>query len=49
MSSRCHAGREAEIVRAGYRIEQRESFLFRPLPLVLPTAPHILGVARNPS
>ena len=51
IAGNCHACRdtEAEIVRAGFLIERRESFLFRPLPLVLPTAPHILGIARNPA
>jgi len=34
------------IERAGFVIESCEAFVFRPFPLALPTAPHILGTAR---
>lgn len=45
----CHACRdtEAEIIRAGFEIDERDSFSFRPLPVVLPTAPHVLGIAHS--
>jgi SAM-dependent methyltransferase len=47
----CHAGRETRsaIERAGFVIERCDEFVFRPFPLALPTAPHILGIARRPA
>ncbi|HET7450844.1 MAG TPA: methyltransferase domain-containing protein [Gaiellaceae bacterium] len=47
----CHASRDtrAAIERAGFVIERQDAFSFKPLPLSLPTAPHILGRARNPN
>jgi hypothetical protein len=39
---------EAEIVRAGFRIESIERFTFRPTLLDLPVAPKILGRAIRP-
>jgi ubiquinone/menaquinone biosynthesis C-methylase UbiE len=47
----CHASRETRsaIERAGFVIERCEEFVFRPFPLALPTAPHILGIARRPA
>jgi len=46
----CHASRDtlAAIKTAGFEIENCERFLFKPLPLALPTAPHIRGIARRP-
>jgi ubiquinone/menaquinone biosynthesis C-methylase UbiE len=45
----CHASRDthAAIAAAGFTIERSRSFEFRPAPAI-PTAPHVLGVARRP-
>jgi ubiquinone/menaquinone biosynthesis C-methylase UbiE len=45
----CHASRDtlAGIEAAGFTIEESRNFEFRPAPAI-PTAPHILGVARRP-
>ncbi|MGH9030496.1 MAG: class I SAM-dependent methyltransferase [Acidimicrobiia bacterium] len=44
----CHASRDtlAAITAAGFEIDQCRSFEFRPAPAI-PTAPHVLGVARR--
>jgi SAM-dependent methyltransferase len=46
----CHTSRdtEAEIERAGFRIESIERFTFHPTLLDIPVAPKILGRARRP-
>jgi ubiquinone/menaquinone biosynthesis C-methylase UbiE len=46
----CHVSRDtkAEIERAGFEIESCREFSFRPMPLLYPASPHILGVARRP-
>jgi hypothetical protein len=36
-------------VTAGFVIGHYDAFVFRPFPLTLPTAPHILGTARRPA
>jgi ubiquinone/menaquinone biosynthesis C-methylase UbiE len=48
-SGGCHASRDtlAAIKAAGFAVEECRSFEFRPAPAI-PTAPHILGVARRP-
>jgi ubiquinone/menaquinone biosynthesis C-methylase UbiE len=45
----CHTSRDtlAAISEAGFEIARCERFLFKPMPLALPTAPHILGSARR--
>jgi ubiquinone/menaquinone biosynthesis C-methylase UbiE len=45
----CHASRDtlSAIAAAGFGVEHSRSFEFRPPPAI-PTAPHILGVARRP-
>jgi ubiquinone/menaquinone biosynthesis C-methylase UbiE len=45
----CHAARDTAMAirAAGFEIQRCESFAFVPCP-ALPTAPHILGVARRP-
>jgi SAM-dependent methyltransferase len=47
----CRASRETlgAIERAGFVIEHYDAFVFRPFPVALPTAPHILGTARRPA
>lgn len=49
MAGGCHASRDtgSAIEAAGFVIERRERFSFRPFPGA-PTSPHILGVARRP-
>jgi ubiquinone/menaquinone biosynthesis C-methylase UbiE len=44
----CHPNRdtEAELLAAGYAIDWRERFWFRPTPVSMPVAPRILGAAR---
>jgi ubiquinone/menaquinone biosynthesis C-methylase UbiE len=44
----CHPNRdtEAELLAAGYAIDWRERFTFRPTPVSIPVAPRILGAAR---
>jgi ubiquinone/menaquinone biosynthesis C-methylase UbiE len=44
----CHLCRDtvAAIVEAGFALEGVERFSFRPFPIPLPTAPHVLGTAR---
>ncbi len=46
----CHTGRdtEAAIVDAGFELERRERFSFRPAAMAAPVAPRILGSARRP-
>ena len=45
----CHAARDtlAAIEAAGFSVEERRRFTFRPMPGI-PTSPHILGTARRP-
>jgi ubiquinone/menaquinone biosynthesis C-methylase UbiE len=46
----CHTGRDtrAAIEQAGFRVERRRDFMFRPCSMAFPAAPHVLGVARRP-
>jgi SAM-dependent methyltransferase len=46
----CHVTRETAdaIERAGFVIEERRDFTFRPSSLTAPASPHILGRARRP-
>jgi ubiquinone/menaquinone biosynthesis C-methylase UbiE len=45
----CHASRDtlAAIEQAGFAIERCTRFAFKPFPFPLPTAPHVLGIARR--
>jgi ubiquinone/menaquinone biosynthesis C-methylase UbiE len=47
----CHTSRDTEagIVAAGFVIQRRERFSFRPTLLAVPVAPRILGRARRPA
>lgn len=49
LSGGCHAARDtaSAIEAAGFAIERRRRFSFRPMPGI-PTSPHTLGVARRP-
>ncbi len=46
----CHPNRdtEAAIECAGFRVEDHRRFLFQPLPIGKPAAPHVIGRARRP-
>ena len=50
VSGGCHASRDtlAAIELAGFAVERCRRFRFSPGPLPVPTAPHILGIARRP-
>jgi ubiquinone/menaquinone biosynthesis C-methylase UbiE len=45
----CHPNRDtvAAIERAGFEIERCERFSFRPSPVMIPVAPHVIGLARR--
>ncbi len=49
MNGSCHLTRdtEAAIVAAGFAVERRERFSFRPTVFAAPAAPRILGIARR--
>jgi ubiquinone/menaquinone biosynthesis C-methylase UbiE len=48
MMGGCHPNRdtEAELLSAGFELDWRERFSFRPTPVSIPVAPRILGSAR---
>lgn len=45
----CHPDRDtvAAIERAGFEVEDVERFTFRPSPVMIPVAPHVIGRARR--
>ncbi len=46
----CHTSRPTDtaIEEAGFAVEHRREFMFRPCPLSAPAAPHVIGHARRP-